>query len=292
MIFSKQSTAYCDAVNQFLEKYICEVSGMESTLRESMLYSLTAGGKRVRPQLMLSFYHIFCDDWNAAVPFAAALEMIHTYSLIHDDLPCMDNDDYRRGKLTNHKKFGEYTAVLAGDALLNTAYEVMLENQNEAILPANQRKAMQIIAQCAGSRGMISGQMLDMQEKDDYTVQDLYQMQSLKTGALIRSACGCGVILSDHNEMLQKALLYADKIGLAFQIRDDLLDLEGDEKELGKAVHVDENLQKKTFPSFFGVSKSKEILHQLTEEAMEILNEFPNNNFLMEFTKKLELRTS
>ena len=215
-----------------------------------MRYSLLAGGKRIRPILTLEFCRVCGGDMEKALPFAAAIEMVHTYSLIHDDLPCMDNDDYRRGRLTNHKVFGEANAVLAGDALLTAAFGSLAK----AELPADRIcKAVALLSKRAGECGMVGGQVLDLAgEQLVLTEEEIYNVHRLKTGALISAACQLGVIAAGGTqEQLDAADRYAEALGLAFQTRDDMLDVLGDSGKMGKATGMDEN--KNTFVRLYGV---------------------------------------
>ena len=219
-------------------------------LQEAMEYSLMAGGKRVRPVLTLECCRLCGGDPERALPFACGVEMVHTYSLIHDDLPCMDNDDYRRGRLTNHKVYGEATAVLAGDALLTAAFGHLAA----APLPASRVvKATRVLSLCAGELGMVGGQVLDMEaEHRVCTEEEVLAIQSRKTGALISAACQLGVIAAGGSPAQQQAAAdYAASLGLAFQIEDDILDVVGDAAKLGKATGMDQN--KNTFVRLHGV---------------------------------------
>ena len=232
-----------ESYRSYIENYLknaCLVYPNEpqQKLFESMRYSLLAGGKRLRPVFVYDFCAMSGGNWEDATSFAAALEMVHTYSLIHDDLPCMDNDDYRRGMLTNHKKYDEATAVLAGDGLLTTAFWQV----SKAPFSADTRiKAVEVLAACAGELGMVGGQVLDMQsEERQCTKEEVIAIQSRKTGALIKAACVLGVLAGQGSaEQLFAAESFASDIGLAFQIRDDMLDVIGNAEELGKAVGVD-----------------------------------------------------
>lgn len=237
---------------------------------EAQTYSLLGGGKRIRPFLVLTCCHMMGGEESAALPLACAIEMIHTYSLIHDDLPCMDNDDYRRGKLTNHKVFGEATAVLAGDALLTRAFEVIA---NAPYLDGNAKvQAIAVLSDAAGDCGMIGGQMLDMQAegKDNLSLSQLERMHALKTGALIRAAAKLGCIAAGcslGSSELLAADQYAEKIGLAFQVIDDVLDVVGDASLLGKSIGSDRDAGKTTFMSFYSVEAARQYAERLTEEA-------------------------
>jgi len=278
---------------QYIEAYFnnqCFVYKNEpqDTLFSSMRYSLLAGGKRLRPVFVFDFCRMCGGDWKNAVAFAAGVEMIHTYSLIHDDLPCMDNDDYRRGKLTNHKVYGEAVAVLAGDALLTAAFHQL----SRAPYSAETRiKAVSVLAECAGELGMVGGQVLDMQsEQRQCTVQEVLDIQSRKTGALIRAACMMGVLAGNGNsEQLNAAADFADHLGLAFQIRDDILDVIGDADELGKAVGVDTN--KNTFVHLYGLEACEKLVCEHTDKAMDALSVFTDTTYIQQLALDLTKRT-
>jgi geranylgeranyl diphosphate synthase type II len=227
-------------------------------------------------------------DWHNAVEFAVAVEMIHTYSLIHDDLPCMDNDDYRRGKLTNHKVYGEAIAVLAGDALLTAAFHTITRSNHEAQIKI---RAVEVLSECAGELGMVGGQVLDMQsEERRCTAQEVLDIQNRKTGALIKAACVLGVLAAGGNEtQLLAAETFADHLGLAFQIRDDMLDVIGDAKELGKAVGVDD--VKNTFIQLYGLDVCDKMVREHTEAALQALSVFDNTEFMENLANELTGRT-
>ena len=256
----------------------------QKKLFDAMRYSLLAGGKRLRPVMVLAFCELCGGNAENVLPFAAALEMVHTYSLIHDDLPCMDNDDYRRGKLTNHRVFGEATAVLAGDALLTAAFGQLAS----AKLPAERIvEAVRVLSLCAGEMGMVGGQVLDMDaEMRICTEQEVIDIQSRKTGALISAACQLGVIAAGGSSKQQTAAAqYADSLGLAFQIQDDILDVIGDAGKLGKATGVDKN--KNTFVRLYGVETCKEMVARETEKAVHALDSFDNADFLIGLAREL-----
>ncbi len=237
--FKDQTRLYHDYIERYLnEQCFLYPNAPQKELFKAMRYSLLAGGKRLRPIFVFDFCKMCGGDWEKAVPFAAAIEMVHTYSLIHDDLPCMDNDDYRRGRLTNHKVFGEALAVLAGDALLTAAFSCVAQSEFSADIRI---RAVELLSQCAGELGMVGGQVLDMQsEQRQCTRQEVLDIQSRKTGALICCACMLGVLAANGSELqLSAAADFAANIGLAFQIRDDMLDVIGNAEELGKAVGVD-----------------------------------------------------
>ena len=261
----------------------------QQTIMESMRYSLLAGGKRLRPIFVLDFCRMCGGDWRAAAPFAAALEMIHTYSLIHDDLPCMDNDDLRRGKPTNHKIYGEAIAVLAGDGLLTEAFSMLAS----APFPAETRiRAVEVLAQCAGALGMVGGQVLDIQsESRECTEQEVLNIQERKTGALIKAACVLGVLAGGGTE---EQILWAEKfarhLGLAFQIRDDILDVIGTKEEMGKSVGTDAG--KNTFVSLHGVAMCEGMVKAQTAAAMDCLFFFKNNEYMLSLASKLTDRTN
>ena len=231
---------YRKAVEEFLHGCFADESAAQWELYRAMRYSLLAGGKRIRPVLTLEFCRMCGGDWRAALPFAAAIEMVHTYSLIHDDLPCMDNDDYRRGRLTNHKVFGEAGAVLAGDALLTAAFDTA---SHAAAEPARALKVVQILSDAAGEKGMVGGQQLDLEgEHQRLDEAGIRRIHRLKTGALISAACRMGVAAAGGSDaQLKAADEYAEALGLAFQLRDDLLDVLGDAEKMGKATGMDTN---------------------------------------------------
>lgn len=280
---------YCDYIAQYFDKN-CFVykSEPQQTLFDSMRYSLLAGGKRLRPIFVFDFCRMCGGNWQDAVTFAAAVEMIHTYSLIHDDLPCMDNDDYRRGNPTNHKVYGEAVAVLAGDALLTSAFTYLTKAPYSAEVRI---RAVQILSQCAGELGMVGGQVLDMQsEQRQCTSQEVLDIQSRKTGALIRAACMLGAIAGNGTEeQIRAAGDFAEHLGLAFQIRDDMLDVIGDAKALGKAVGVDEN--KNTFVQLYGLEKCDALVRSHTKQAIQSLQIFLENDYMTALAKKLTNRT-
>ena len=256
----------------------------QKILYDAIGYSLLGGGKRIRPILTLEFCRLCCGDFVPAAPFAAAIEMIQTYSLIHDDLPAMDNDDYRRGKLTNHKVYGEAMAILAGDALLSDAFACAAS----ADLPGKDVAfAVQILAENIGSLGMVGGQVLDiLSEQRELTEDEVLAIQSRKTGALINASCALGVIAGGGNEaQLQAACGFAGLLGLAFQIRDDMLDVIGTQEEMGKGVGTDEN--KNTFVRLYGLEKCEELVEKYTAAAIEQLSVFADTDYLIALAKSL-----
>ena len=278
----------------FMESYLQEQcvnypKVPQKTLMDSMRYSLLAGGKRLRPIFVLDFCRMCGGDWQAAAPFAAALEMIHTYSLIHDDLPCMDNDDLRRGKPTNHKVYGEAMAVLAGDALLTEAFTMVASAPYCAEIRI---RAVDVLAKCAGALGMVGGQVLDIQsEQRECTEQEVLDIQERKTGALIKAACVLGVLAGGGSE---EQILWAEKfarhLGLAFQIRDDILDVIGTKEEMGKSVGTDAG--KNTFLSIHGLTVCEGMVTAHTAAAMDCLYFFENNEYMLSLAQSLVGRTN
>ena len=259
----------------------------QKPLFDAMQYSLLAGGKRLRPIFAFEFCRICGADWKKAAPFAAAIEMIHTYSLIHDDLPCMDNDDYRRGRLTNHKVFGEAMAVLAGDALLTDAFAVASTAQLEGRAMAD---AVAVLAECAGSLGMVGGQVLDiMSEERTLSEQEVLDIQTRKTGALINAACVLGVMAAGGSEkQIAAASRFAGALGLAFQIRDDMLDVIGTQEEMGKGVGTDAT--KNTFVRLYGLEKCEELVQKYTDTAIDMLQEFEDTGYITALAESLTQR--
>jgi geranylgeranyl diphosphate synthase type II len=279
-------------VDEYLEQIIEIKENPQQIIYEAMNYSLLSEGKRLRPVLLLSAYELFKDDIKEALPFACSMEMIHTYSLIHDDLPAMDNDDYRRGKLSNHKKFGEAMAILAGDGLLNKAFEIGLEAALK-LKSINAIKALKIIADSSGTEGMIGGQVIDMEgEVKISSIEELKYMYSLKTGAIIKSSIRAGAVLAGANEEEIKLLEnYAEKIGMAFQIEDDILDITGTQEALGKAIGSDATNNKITYLTFKNIHEAKKDIEKFTKEAIESLSIFGNKAVnLIELAKYLTSR--
>ena len=259
----------------------------QQKLFDAMRYSLLAGGKRLRPIMVLEFCRMCGGDVEMAMPLAAAIEMIHTYSLIHDDLPCMDNDDFRRGNPTNHRVYGEAIAILAGDSLLTGAFEAVAS----ANLSSQARvDAVRVLAQCAGGCGMVGGQVLDiMSEERECTRQEILDIQSRKTGALIRAACMMGVIAGGGDEQrLAAAGSFADHLGLAFQIRDDMLDVVGSAEKLGKSVGTD--AEKNTFVRLYGLERCESLVQEHTDAALKTLDAFEDTDFMRELALSLTNR--
>ena len=257
----------------------------QKQLFEAMEYSLLAGGKRLRPIFAFDFCRMCGGDWKDAAPFAAAIEMIHTYSLIHDDLPCMDNDDYRRGRLTNHKVFGEAMAVLAGDALLTDAFAVA--STAKLRRPEDMAFAIGVLSECAGSLGMVGGQVLDiLSEERILNEQEVLDIQSRKTGGLINGACVLGAIAGGASEeQIAAAARFAGALGLAFQIRDDMLDVIGTKEEMGKGVGTDAG--KNTFVRLYGLEKCEELVSKYTAVAIEQLCVFEDHAFMEALARSL-----
>ena len=282
MNFEDRSREY----REYIENYLADINKAyalqpQKPLFEAMDYSLLAGGKRLRPVFAFDFCRMCGADWKKAAPFAAAIEMIHTYSLIHDDLPSMDNDDYRRGRPTNHKVYGEALAILAGDALLTDAFLVASRAEVQDL------RAIRLLAECAGSLGMVGGQVLDiMSEKRELTEQEVLDIQSRKTGALIHAACGLGAIAGGADEkQFDAACGFAKALGLAFQIRDDMLDVIGTQEEMGKGVGTDET--KNTFVRLYGLEKCEELVNKYTQDAIDALIVFEDNQYMTELARSL-----
>ena len=266
----KSSLKYrVDYIEKLLKEYMPEEKGYQKTIFEAMNYSLKAGGKRLRPILTLEACRIVGGNEEDAIPFAIAIEMIHTYSLIRDDLPALDNDDLRRGRPTNHKVYGDAMAILAGDGLLNYAFEIMLSSSIGKENPAKYLNAINEIAKSSGVYGMIGGQVVDIESEDkNIEMEKLDFIHLNKTAAIIVGCMRAGAIIGDATEeQLENITKYATNIGLSFQIADDILDITGDESKLGKKVGSDIDNNKSTYPSLIGLEKSKEIANDLINEA-------------------------
>lgn len=264
-------------VEEHLYSYFSDYSGLQKTVFQAADYSLKAGGKRLRPVLLLEACTLFGGDAAKAMPFACALEMIHTYSLIHDDLPAMDDDDYRRGKPTNHVVYGEGMAILAGDALLNYAYELMLQAVMQSTGDKNTLiAAMYEIARAAGVYGMIGGQTVDLEsEHQSVPLETVDFIHAHKTGALITASLTAGAIIGGADaEGLERIRHYGRNIGLAFQIIDDILDITGDQEKLGKDIGSDAEKQKSTYPAILGLDESRKTAQALLAESREVLKAF------------------
>jgi geranylgeranyl diphosphate synthase type II len=267
-------------------------------LLESMEYSLMAGGKRLRPVLLLTFARLFGAQENRVMPFAAALELIHTYSLIHDDLPAMDDDDLRRGKPSNHKQFDEATAILAGDGLLTEAFTLMFSCMDEGgVAPQRVVRAAQAVSVAAGAGGMVGGQELDMiyTARPGVSLEELRAMHGMKTGALITAACVAGAVLAGAEPCrVRAAREYGLNVGAAFQIADDILDVVGDTKTLGKPVGSDERQGKTTYPSLLGLDESRRLAESRAAAAIECLAPYsgPDADFLRALARYIVERAS
>ncbi len=280
-----------EAVNKALVSYLPGYDDGQRSVVRAMKYSLVNGGKRLRPVLVIEFCKACGGTLSDALPFACAIEYIHTYSLIHDDLPCMDNDDMRRGKPSCHKMFGEATALLAGDALLTHAFEIAASSD----LPSDRvNAAVSLLAQNAGVGGMIGGQVLDlMYEKYQAELSEIITVHKLKTGALISAACILGCIAAGASEeKISSASRFAYNLGIAFQIKDDLLDIFGDEQKLGKPVGSDAENDKKTYVDIVGAEKAKSDIEMLTASAINQLAHFQNTDFIEMLANKLIERES
>lgn len=286
MNFDQRSRQYRQYIEQYLSDFYARFHDEpQKPLFDAVEYSLLAGGKRLRPIFAFDFCRMCGGDWKAAAPLAAAVEMIHTYSLIHDDLPCMDNDDYRRGRPTNHKVYGEGMAVLAGDALLTDAFM----SAASAKLPKleDMSTAIALLAECAGSLGMVGGQVLDiMSEERELSEEEVLAIQSRKTGRLISAACCLGAIAGGATEaQFDAAAQFAAGLGLAFQIRDDMLDVIGTQEEMGKGVGTD--AAKNTFVRLYGLDKCEELVNRYTQYAIDALDAFDDTDYMIELAKSL-----
>lgn len=275
------------SLDEFVDKH-----DAPKVLKEAMKYSLDAGGKRIRPCLMLEFYRVLGKNPDEILNFACAVEMIHTYSLIHDDLPCMDDDDMRRGKASNHKVFGEANALLAGDALLTLAFETACDINNE-INSSLAIKAVKMIADAAGMCKMIGGQVLDLDaEGKNISLSELEKLQEGKTVALLKINAQVACVLADADENTSKLMEnYCVNIGKAFQIRDDVLDVIGDEKNLGKPIGSDKEMAKNTYVSLLGLEKSQALVEELTTNAVNCIMKVSNECAdLAQLAEKLAVR--
>lgn len=285
-VLREKKTAEIEAV---LGNYLPQKEGCQKIIMEAMEYSLMAGGKRLRPMLMGETYRLFGGEGKIIEPFMAAIEMIHTYSLVHDDLPAMDNDDYRRGRKTTHVVYGEDMGILAGDALLNYAFETVskaFELYPEKSAAAG--KAFGILARKAGIYGMIGGQVVDVKETGHRIGKEILDfIYDLKTGALIESAMMTGAVLAEaSDEDVRKVEQIAKKIGLAFQIQDDILDVTSTAEVLGKPIHSDEKNEKTTYVTLLGIEESEKIVERESEEAIALLKSLPGENDYLEWLVK------
>lgn len=283
--------AYISSVDTMLEELISvdESNYMQKNVLEAMKYSLSAGGKRVRPVLLMEFCRVCGGNVNASLIPACALEMIHTFSLIHDDLPCMDNDDYRRGKPSCHKAYGEAVALLAGDALENLAFGIIADNEKTS--PSIAIKLISELSYRVGTDGMIGGQVIDIEQYAKDNEEILLNMYSKKTSALLKAACRMGCITAGASDIeLNYAENFAEKLGLAFQIIDDILDVTSTTEELGKPVGSDAVQNKTTYVTVTGIKHASKKAEILTNEALLILDNFNGSGFLKDFTKSLLIR--
>lgn len=275
MSFPEKLKQWAQSVDEALNSYLLAADAYPETIHSAMRYSIFAGGKRLRPILLLAATQAVGGSTDKSMPVACALELIHTYSLIHDDLPAMDNDDYRRGRLTNHKVYGEAIAILAGDALLTQAFELIALAARE--LPAEAVNQVTLeIAQAAGSQGMIGGQVVDMLSENKAIGGEILEyIHRHKTGALFRASIRAGAILGGSStEQLQALTQYAEQMGLAFQIKDDLLDIEGDAEKIGKPIGSDVKNQKATYPSIYGMEQARQMAATAADEAIKALKIF------------------
>ena len=278
MKFEKARETKVKEIEEILQAYLPKKEGFQKIIMEAMEYSLMAGGKRIRPMLMQEMYHLFDGKEKLIYPFMAAIEMIHTYSLVHDDLPAIDNDDYRRGRKTTHVVYGEDMGILAGDALLNYAFETaataFADFPEDSLLIG---KAMGILAKKAGVYGMIGGQVTDVRETGHKLSREkLDFIYALKTGALIESSMMIGAVLAGASEEeIKQAEKIAAKTGFAFQVQDDILDVTSTSETLGKPVHSDEKNEKTTYVTLVGIEEAKKIVERESEEAIRILETLP-----------------
>ena len=276
-----------EKIEKSLKSYIPPENVYVQKLYDAMEYSLVAGGKRIRPLLVLEFCRLCGGDIEDAMPFACAVEMIHTYSLIHDDLPCMDNDDYRRGKPSNHKVFGEDIALLAGDALQALAFKTATSHITDKNA-SRVARAVNNLAYYCGAEGMVGGQVIDLEsEGKNVGIERLREMDRKKTGAIIKSACEMGCIIAGADEnKIENARCFGENIGLAFQIKDDILDVTAEQEKLGKPVGSDLENEKSTYVSLLGIEKCSELVQSLTQEALKNLESFDGDS---ETLRKLAL---
>ena len=295
MNFNDELKKRVDEVNSLMEETLSIDTGLAEPLTEAMRYSVIAPGKRLRPIFMKETALLFADSVDNITElkyFMAAIELIHSYSLVHDDMPCIDNDEYRRGRKTTHAVYGETNALLAGDGLLNFAYETASEGLMHASDLERAAKAMRVLSKKAGIFGMVGGQAVDVESEKtgkEITKDRLIFIHENKTAALIEASMMIGAILSGaSDESVEKLEEAASKIGIAFQIRDDILDVEGSFEELGKPIGSDEENEKATYVTLFGLEKAKADVKEYSERALEILNSFDRkNDFLMELVNSL-----
>lgn len=284
MDINKEIAEHTTQVEAIITKYLPKESGYQKTVMEAMNYSFLAGGKRLRPMLMQETYRLFGGSSDIIEPFMAAIEMIHTYSLIHDDLPAMDNDDYRRGRKTTHVVYGEAMGILAGDALLNFAFETACKGLMQDVGNPAVARAVQILAQKAGIYGMLGGQVVDVEsEGQPLEREKLDFIYDLKTGALIEASMLIGAVLAGASEKEQQVILQVAKdVGLAFQIQDDILDVTSSQEVLGKPVGSDEKNNKTTYVTLEGMEKAKAEVERLSDDALKLLAGLPGRNEFLE----------
>ncbi len=295
MMYNERLNEYVALINSRLTELIPECDFGEDVVHNAMKYSLSIGGKRIRPVLTLECCRICGGNTADAVDFACALEMVHTYSLIHDDLPCMDNDDMRRGQPSCHIKYGEDYALLAGDGLLTRAFGVIANSSVAKKNPIVAINAISALSYLAGCNGMIGGQVIDLKNEDKVaSIETLESLDRLKTGALIKCAALLGCLCASADEQNTAACIkYAEKIGHAFQVIDDILDVIGDEEKLGKPIGSDSENNKSTYVSLLGLEKSKELADSLTAEAISSIDYFGKEaDFLKELAIKLTKRSN
>lgn len=283
--FSGMQKLKVEEIEKILQQYLPKQQGYQKLIMEAMTYSLLAGGKRLRPMLMQETYRLFDGDSKAIHPFMAAIEMIHTYSLVHDDLPAMDNDEYRRGRKTTHVVYGEDMGILAGDALLNYAFEIAFQSFTEEpdeALPIG--KALAVLGRKAGIYGMIGGQVIDVKETGNAVSREVLDtIYELKTSALIEASMMIGAILGGASEEEVKIVeRIAKNVGIAFQIQDDILDITSTTEVLGKPVHSDEKNEKTTYVTLYGVEMSAKIVEEKSKEAITLLRKLPGENTYLE----------
>jgi geranylgeranyl diphosphate synthase type II len=296
MDFKSQMENWNQLVDDALDGYMKTNDGPGANINNAMKYSLMAGGKRLRPILSIAVYEMLGGDKNDVIPYACAIEMIHTYSLIHDDLPAMDNDDYRRGIPTSHKVFGEAMAILAGDGLLNAAFELMLSASGMAGDNLHTRiKAMGVIARSAGAEGMIRGQVVDIESEGAIISREtLEYMHRCKTGALIKAPVLASALLSGASDEEYKLLEnYAENIGLAFQIKDDIMDVKGSLEQMGKSSGSDAAAGKSTYVTLFGIEEAEVLLESAIKSAVDALRSFGEKAwFLKELAEFIKNRSN
>ncbi|MGN0244791.1 MAG: polyprenyl synthetase family protein [Lachnospiraceae bacterium] len=297
MNFKDELNQKVEEIEKMIFSKLPKEEGPQKTVIQAMRYSVMAGGKRLRPLLMQESYRLFGKDDSKVYPFMAALEYIHNYSLVHDDLPAMDNDEYRRGQKTTHVVYGEDLAILAGDALLNYAFETIAEGMAEYPLDSDMVRAFRIFAKKAGIFGMVGGQSVDVineNNNSEMNMDDILFIHENKTAALIECALMCGAALAGANdEQISQMEKVGSNIGLAFQIQDDILDATGSFEELGKPIGSDAKNQKATYLSLQGMEKSVDDVKRLSKEAVDILGQMPNRNeFLEELVMSLVERRS